>query len=121
MTGNNRARNSCKRRETGLYVRHGQHAPKVNLVDAEWTSRNWSSVPDSKTGMGYQSIGGSNPPSPLNTAGFPAPAGKTARVSARLKRRDPGQRGPTQALSYGSSFPPPFPPAPAAAPEQPDQ
>jgi len=52
MTANNRARNPCKPREPGLHGRDGWNALKVNLVDAEWTSGSWPSVPVSKTGWG---------------------------------------------------------------------
>jgi hypothetical protein len=48
MTANKRARNPCKPGKAGLYGRDGRNAPKVNLVDAEWTSGSWSSVPASR-------------------------------------------------------------------------
>ncbi len=51
MTANFRARNPCKPPKPGVYASEGRNAAEVNLVDAEWTSRNWSSVPDLQAGM----------------------------------------------------------------------
>jgi hypothetical protein len=50
--------------------------------------------------MGYQSIGGSNPPSPLAP---PISPGEQAGSESLRGLPDPGHRGPSQAPAYGSS------------------
>ena len=100
-----------------MYGGDARLARATNLVDAQWTSSSGRTQRTRKTGMGYQSIGGSNPPSPLELVRFPGhQLGTRAASNASTGARRWVNWGQLRALSRGSSFPPPFPQVAARGP-----
>jgi hypothetical protein len=74
-----------------VYARDGRNAAEVKLVDAEWTSRNWSSVPDLQAGMALSATEGSNPSPSAEPA--PEPVADRSRPPPCQRCRQHGVAG----------------------------